>query len=65
MSTGCESEILDPEGHPISASKPDPSAAFRKDIDGLGCVAKSWGRMRWAGRTPEEEALRGMIAARE
>ena len=62
----CEpGEILDPEGHPIGARKTDPSAAIRKDIDGLACVAKSSGRIRWAGRIPEEEALRGMTAARE
>jgi len=62
----CEpGEILDPEGHPIGARKSDPSAAIRKDIDGFACVAKSPGRIRWAGRIPEEEALRGMMAARE
>jgi hypothetical protein len=55
MSTGCESEILDSEGHPISARKLDPSGAFCKDINGLDRVANSSGPIRWAGRIPEEK----------
>ena len=62
---GCEPEILEPEGHPISASKPDPSAAFRKDITGLACLAKSSGRIDlMGGPNPGRGGVAGMIAAR-